>query len=68
MRIAAMDAALPKMLTTEDVRVALNVSINKLYALIAAGELPATKVGRDYRFWPRDIELLLDRNRVDVAS
>lgn len=63
-----MDAALPKMLTTEDVRVALNVSINKLYALIAAGELPATKVGRDYRFWPRDIELLLDRNRVDVAS
>lgn len=63
-----MDAALPKMLTTEDVRVALNVSINKLYALIATGELPATKVGRDYRFWPRDIEFMLDRNRVDVAS
>jgi excisionase family DNA binding protein len=58
---------MPQMLTAEQVRAILNIGVNKLYALISTGELPATKVGRDYRFWPRDVFDLLDRNRVTPA-
>lgn len=61
-------AGLPKMLRSDEVADVLNVSHRVLYGLVASGELPATKIGNEFRFFPHDIVGLLDRGRVEVAS
>ena len=57
-------AALPRMLTSREVERALGVSRPTLRALVDRGELAATKVGAQYRYWPADVEAFLDANRV----
>lgn len=61
-------AGLPKMLRSDEVADVLNVSHRVLYGLVASGDLPATKIGNEYRFFPTDVSLLLERARVEVAS
>jgi excisionase family DNA binding protein len=59
------DATLPpKMLSTKQVCAVLGVHRVTVYALINSDELPATKIGPALRFWPADVALLLERNRV----
>lgn len=60
--------ALPKMLNVQDVLDAFGVSRNTLMRLVTTGELPATKVGAAYRFWPSDVALFLERNRVETVT
>lgn len=48
--------ALPSFLKTEEVLGCLKVTPRTLYRLIRAGELPAVRVGRQWRFRRSDLE------------
>ncbi len=50
------DAALPVFLTTEEVLSWLKVTPRTIYRLIRTGELPAVRVGRQWRFRRGDLE------------
>jgi excisionase family DNA binding protein len=50
-------------LTTEEVLEYLQVNLRTVYRLIKAGEMPAVRVGRLWRFRKRDIDAWLDRQR-----
>jgi len=50
-------------LTTEEVLDYLQVNLRTVYRLIKTGRIPAFRVGRQWRFRKRDIELWLDRSR-----
>lgn len=43
----------------------LNCSVSKVYRLARAGEIPAVKVGTDYRFDWEDVKTALTPVRVD---
>ena len=43
----------------------LNCSIDKVYRLARAGEIPCVKVGSDYRFEWDDVKAALTPTRVD---
>jgi excisionase family DNA binding protein len=48
-------------LTTAQVAAKLGVSSSRVLALIHAGRLPATKLGRDYFVQPKDLAKVRDR-------
>jgi excisionase family DNA binding protein len=50
-------------LTTEEVLEYLQVNLRTVYRLIKAGKIPAVRVGRQWRFRKRDIDVWLDAQR-----
>jgi excisionase family DNA binding protein len=50
-------------LTTEEVLDYLQVNLRTVYRLIKTGRIPAFRVGRQWRFRKRDIEVWLERSR-----
>jgi excisionase family DNA binding protein len=56
-------AGLAAYLTTHDVLAYLNVTPRTIYRLIATGELPAMRIGRQWRFRRTDLDEWLDRQR-----
>jgi excisionase family DNA binding protein len=54
-------------LTTEDVVAYLNVTPRTIYRLIRTGELPAIRIGHQWRVRQSDLDDWLDRQRA-VAS
>ena len=50
-------------LTTEEVLEYLNVNVRTVYRLIKAGNIPAIRVGRQWRFRKRDLDNWLERQR-----
>lgn len=53
-------------LTSEEVLAYLQVNLRTVYRLIRAGKIPATRVGRQWRFRRRDIDVWLDSQRSAV--
>jgi excisionase family DNA binding protein len=51
-------------LTTEEVLGYLRVTPRTIYRLIRSGELPAVRVGRQWRFRRRDLDEWLERQMV----
>ena len=60
-----MDASL---LTAAEVADRLRVSTMTVYRLIRRGELPAVRIGRNYRVQAGDLEAYLVRQVVDPGS
>lgn len=56
------------LLTASEVAERLRVSTMTVYRLIRSGELPAVRVGRNYRVRSDDLLSYLDRQRVDPAD
>jgi excisionase family DNA binding protein len=54
-------------LTTEEVLGYLKVTPRTIYRLIRAGELPAVRIGRQWRFRRADLDEWLDRQRTTFA-
>jgi excisionase family DNA binding protein len=50
-----------KLLTTKDAAERLGVTVTRVQQLIAAGRLPAEKMGRDYFIKEGDLKLVADR-------
>ena len=50
-------------LTTEEVLEYLQINLRTVYRLIKAGKIPAVRVGRQWRFRKRDIDVWLDSQR-----
>ena len=50
-------------LTTEEVLVYLRVTPRTIYRLIRSGELPALRIGRQWRFCRTDLDAWLERQR-----
>jgi excisionase family DNA binding protein len=55
-------------LTTEEVLEYLQVNLRTVYRLIKAGKIPAVRVGRQWRFRKRDIDLWLESQRPRAAK
>jgi excisionase family DNA binding protein len=55
--------ATSEFLTTEEVIAFLRVNTRTLYRLIRAGDFPAVRVGRQWRFRRSDLEAWLHRDR-----
>jgi excisionase family DNA binding protein len=53
-------------LTTEDVLSYLRVNARTVYRLIHAGELPAVRVGRQWRVRRRDLDRFIAAQRIAV--
>ena len=51
------------LLTYQDVGAMLRVSRNTVMRMVARGELPAVRLGRQIRFVPADIERYIDSAR-----
>lgn len=58
----------PSLLTAAEVAEQLRVSTMTVYRLIRRGELPAVRVGRNYRVRDADLEAFLAHQVVDPAS
>ena len=56
------------LLTAAEVAEQLRVSTMTIYRLIRRGDLPAVRVGRNYRVRERDLEAYLEGQVVDPAS
>lgn len=57
----------PRVMTVDDVAIYLQVSPRKIYNLVAAGEIPAAKIGDQWRFFRPEIDrwlTLLSRKTV----
>jgi excisionase family DNA binding protein len=50
-------------LTTDEVLERLQVTPRTIYRLIRCGDLPAVRIGRQWRFRRADLDDWLDRNR-----
>ena len=50
-------------LTTEEVLDYLQVNLRTVYRLIKAGKIPAVRVGRQWRFRKRDLDVWLEAQR-----
>jgi len=59
----AIDDASAAFLTTEEVIDVLRVNSRTVYRLIQTGDLPAVRVGRQWRFRRTDLESWLNRGR-----
>lgn len=57
-----------RLLTAAEVAEDLRVSTMTVYRLIRRGELPAVRVGRNYRVRAADLETYLSSQIVDPAS
>lgn len=51
------------LLRVNEVAQLLSIGRRTVYTLVAAGELPAVRVGERLRFRPREIDAYLERNR-----
>jgi excisionase family DNA binding protein len=60
-------ATLPSFLTTEEVLGYLKVNSRTIYRLIRSGELPAIRIGRQWRFRRSDLNDWIDRKRSMVS-
>lgn len=56
------------LLTASEVADRLRVSTMTVYRLIRRGELPAVRVGRNYRVRAGDLEAYLDAQVIDPAT
>jgi excisionase family DNA binding protein len=54
----------PSDMTTDEVLDYLKVNSRTIYRLIHRGELPAVRVGRQWRFRQADLDAWLDRQRL----
>jgi excisionase family DNA binding protein len=54
-------------LTTEEVLACLKVDPRTIYRLIKAGELPAVRIGRQWRFRRADLDAWIDRQRTAAS-
>ncbi|PYR89766.1 MAG: AlpA family transcriptional regulator [Acidobacteria bacterium] len=61
-------AELQTFLTTEEVLGYLKITPRTIYRLIRSGELPAVRIGRQWRFRPSDLDRWLERQRGLSAS
>ncbi len=52
-----------RLLTVREVAEVMRVSNMTVYRLIRSGELVATRVGRNYRIWEKDVRSYLRRGR-----
>jgi excisionase family DNA binding protein len=57
------EGAYSAFLTTEEVLGCLKVNPRTIYRLIKIGELPAVRVGRQWRFRRSDLDEWIDRQR-----
>jgi len=60
---APINMAASEFMTTEEVIAFLRVNTRTLYRLIRAGDFPAVRVGRQWRFRRSDLEAWLHRDR-----
>ena len=60
-------SGLPAFLTTEEVLGYLKLAPRTIYRLIRAGELPAVRIGRQWRCRRRDLDAWLERQRTAVS-
>lgn len=63
----------PDIMTTEVLANALSISKGTVYSLVKSGELPAIKIGRQYRFSKKHLLDYIDRcyserHIIDVAA
>jgi len=54
--------------TTEEVLSCLKVNPRTIYRLIRTGELPAIRIGRQWRFRRSDLDAFLDRQQAVSVS
>ena len=54
-------------LTTEEVLGCLKVNPRTIYRLIKSGELPAVRIGRQWRFRRSDLDEWINRNRTAAS-
>jgi excisionase family DNA binding protein len=54
-------------LTTEEVLDCLKVNPRTIYRLIKSGELPAVRIGRQWRFRRSDLDEWIDRQRTTAS-
>ena len=54
-------------LTTEEVLSCLKVNPRTIYRLIKTGELPAIRIGRQWRFRRADLDEWIDRQRTSAS-
>ena len=54
----------PSFMTTDEVLDYLKVNPRTIYRLIHRGDLPAVRVGRQWRFRQSDVDAWLDRQRL----
>lgn len=50
------------LLTTDEVLARLKITPRRMYRLIRSGELPAVRIGRQWRFRPGDLETWMVRH------
>lgn len=58
--------ARPAFLTTDEVLDYLKVTSRTIYRLIKAGDLPAVRIGRQWRFCRSDLDAWLDRQQANT--
>ena len=58
----------PTFLTTEEVLDYLKVNSRTIYRLIRRGDLPAVRIGRQWRFRQSDLDAWLDRQRAAAVN
>jgi excisionase family DNA binding protein len=56
----------PAFLTTDEVLDYLKVTSRTIYRLIKAGDLPAVRIGRQWRFRQSDLDAWLDRQQTNT--
>ncbi len=56
----------PAFMTTDEVLGYLKVNPRTIYRLIRSGDLPAIRIGRQWRFRQSDLDAWLDRRRADA--
>jgi excisionase family DNA binding protein len=61
------NATLAAFLTTEEVLSCLKVNPRTIYRLIKTGELPAVRIGRQWRFRRSDLDAWIDRQRTSAT-
>lgn len=61
------EAEIAAFLTTEEVLGCLKVNPRTIYRLIKSGELPAVRIGRQWRFRRSDLEEWIDRHRTAAS-
>jgi excisionase family DNA binding protein len=55
-------------LTTEEVLAYLRITPRTIYRLIRSGELPALRIGRQWRFRQSDLDAWLERQRAFTSE
>ena len=57
-----------RLLTVAEVAEALRVSTMTIYRMVKSGQLPATRVGRSYRFRRADVQGYLEKGKVEPQA